>query len=488
MAQKTILVITDGIGYNPSDKFNAFSMAKKPSFEWLFKNSSNTLISTSGLAVGLPDGQMGNSEVGHMTIGSGRVLYQNLVKISLGFENGSFAKDEKLLNLFKKCKNIHVIGLYSDGGVHSLDSHFDAMCELAQQNECEVFAHVITDGRDVAPASAAKFIRNLESKFSIATICGRFYAMDRDKRWERVLKAYETLSDGVNPSELSPSEYIDKSYANGVVDEFIIPASFNKFSGISVDDGVIFINFRNDRMRELVAAFGETKFDGFKRDKIYKNIITMTEYDASFSHPVLVAKQSLKNTLSEVIADAGLRQLHTAETEKYAHVTFFFNGGMEELVTNETRVLVPSPKVQTYDECPQMSAVAVCEAVLKGIDDGQDFIVVNFANGDMVGHTGNFNAAVSAVEAVDMALGQIIKKAQENGYAYVQISDHGNCEAMCDESGAILTNHTNFDVFCFVLADGVNELKSGMGLSNVAASVLKIMGLEIPVEMNEPLF
>ncbi|MGF7493575.1 2,3-bisphosphoglycerate-independent phosphoglycerate mutase [Campylobacter concisus] len=487
MAQKTILIITDGIGSNKNGKFNAFEAAKKPNYDKFFKEIPNSLIKTSGNAVGLPEGQMGNSEVGHMCIGSGRVLYQNLVKISRSFDDGSIAENEALKALFKKCKKIHIIGLYSDGGVHSHMEHFDGMCELANKNGCEVFAHAITDGRDVSPNSGLNFIKSLEAKFKVATVCGRFYAMDRDKRWERVKEAYDGLVNGANLSDLAPSEYLQKSYDEGVTDEFVKPASFNGFKGIGKDEGVICINFRNDRAREICQALGEEKFSEFERPFAIKNLITMTEYDANFKFEVLFKNEKIKNTLSEVIAAAGLRQLHTAETEKYAHVTFFFNGGVEELVSNETRVLIPSPKVKTYDEKPEMSAAEVCKAVLKGMDDEQDFIVVNFANGDMVGHTGNYEAAIKAVEAVDMALGEIYAKAREKNYAMIITSDHGNCEEMRDSNGELLTNHTTYDVFCFVMADGVKELKNG-GLNNIAPSVLKLMGLEIPAEMDEALF
>lgn len=488
MAQKTILVITDGIGYNESENFNAFAAAKKPTFEWLFQNSPNTLLRTSGLAVGLPEGQMGNSEVGHMTIGSGRILYQNLVKIDQAFKNGEFEKNSDLQKLFKTCKNIHIIGLYSDGGVHSHLEHFNAMYDLAMKNGCNAHAHIITDGRDVSPKSALEFVQSAETKIKISTICGRFYAMDRDNRFERVKQAYDAYFGALTPLSIMPSKYIEQSYAKNELDEFITPAAFNDFKGISEDDGVVFINFRNDRMRELVSAFGVAEFSEFERKFIVQNLITMTEYDAKFIFPLLVPKENLQNTLSNVIANAGKTQFHTAETEKYAHVTFFFNGGVEDAEINETRVLVPSPKVKTYDEKPHMSAYEVCDAVLKAIDAEFDFIVVNFANGDMVGHTGDFNAAVKAVEAVDKCLGKILAKAKAKNYAYIQTSDHGNCEAMRDESGEMLTNHTTFDVFCFVMADGVSELKSGLGLSNIAASVLKCMGLEKPSEMNEAVF
>ncbi|OPA75018.1 phosphoglycerate mutase (2,3-diphosphoglycerate-independent) [Campylobacter pinnipediorum subsp. pinnipediorum] len=488
MGQKTILVITDGIGFNSNNNFNAFSAAKKPTFDWLFKNTANTLIKTSGLAVGLPEGQMGNSEVGHMSIGSGRIIYQNLVKIDLAIKNREFEQNTDLNDMFKKCKNIHIIGLYSDGGVHSHLNHFNSIYELAKQNGCNTFAHIITDGRDVSPKSAFDFIKNAENKMNIASISGRFYTMDRDNRFERVKLAYDAYFAKLKPLKIKPSEYINQRYNENEFDEFITPATFNEFDGIKQEDGVIFINFRNDRMKELVATFGCEEFKEFSRDFFIKNIITMTEYDSKFSFPTLIKKEILKNTLSEVIANAGLRQFHTAETEKYAHVTFFFNGGVEDMVKNETRVLVPSPKVKTYDEKPEMSAYEVCDAVLNAMDNEFDFIVVNFANGDMVGHTGNYEAAVKSVEAIDECLGKIIEKAKQKDYAYIQTSDHGNCEEMCDKNGEMLTNHTTFDVFCFIMAKDVKILKQNFGLSNIAPSVLKLIGLEIPDEMNEALF
>ncbi|WP_033915731.1 2,3-bisphosphoglycerate-independent phosphoglycerate mutase [Campylobacter sputorum] len=490
MKQKTILIITDGIGFNPKNKFNAFANAKKPTYDYLFKNVPNSLLKTSGKSVGLPDGQMGNSEVGHMTIGSGRVLYQNLVKINMAIEDGSLKQNTALNLIAKKCKRVHIIGLYSDGGVHSMDNHFDEIASIYESFGLEVWQHAITDGRDVSPTSGAKFIKKLEQKQTknkkIATICGRFYAMDRDKRWDRVQKAYENMIFVNNPLNLSPSKYLEKSYENNITDEFIEPASFNGFNGIKKDDGVVFINFRNDRAREICSALACENFSEFKREFVVKNLITMTNYDDSFDFKVIFDKDDIKDTLSEIISQNGFRQFHCAETEKYAHVTFFFNGGKEDVLPNETRILVPSPKVKTYDEMPQMSAYEVCDATLKAIKDGFDFIVVNFANGDMVGHTGNYEASIKAVEAVDECLGKIIKLAKEQNYAYVQISDHGNCEAIKDENLNTLTNHTTFDVFCFILANGVKTIKNG-GLSNVASSILKIMGITCPKVMDEPL-
>lgn len=484
---KTILVITDGIGFNKNNSFNAFANAKKPTFDYLFKNSANSLLKTSGLAVGLPEGQMGNSEVGHMTIGSGRILYQNLVKIDKSIKKNTLKNNEILQDLFKKCKRIHAIGLYSDGGVHSHFRHFDAICDLAKKFDCDVFAHAITDGRDVLPTSGKDFIKHLQERNNLATICGRFYAMDRDKRWERIKEAYEVMVNNANLLSLSPFEYMKNSYENNITDEFIKPASFIDFGGIKKDDGIIFINFRNDRAREICDALSSANFNEFFRKDFCKNLVTMTKYDDKFNFPVIFKNDDIKNTLSDIIANAGLKQLHTAETEKYAHVTFFFNGGKEEPNLNETRILIPSPNVKTYDEMPQMSAYEVKDVVINAINNGFDFIVVNFANGDMVGHTGNYNAALKAVECLDECLGEILNVAKKQNYAYIQISDHGNCEAMKNENGEILTNHTTFDVFCFVVANEIKKISNG-GLSNVAPTILKLMDLEIPKEMDKALF
>lgn len=492
MSKKCILVITDGIGANPdkNDASNAFVRAKKPTYDMLFKKANFCYLKTSGLAVGLPSGQMGNSEVGHMTIGSGRILYQSLVKIDRAIQNGELASNPALKELLAKCQRVHIIGLYSDGGVHSHLRHFDALIDIVKSAGAKPIIHAITDGRDVVPTTGVHFIEHLSKKHKIASICGRFYAMDRDKRWDRVESAYRVIAENSSLSELSPNEYMKKSYENEIFDEFIKPASFYDFGGIKADDGIVFVNFRNDRARELCSALSVADFSEFKRKNICPNLVTMTKYDDKFTFPVMFAPDEINNTLAQAIAANNLRQLHTAETEKYAHVTFFFNGGKEECVENEARVLIPSPKVATYDEKPEMSAYEVCDVVLKGLDEGFDFIVVNFANGDMVGHTGDIDAATKAVEAVDSCLGKIIQKASANCYEYIQISDHGNCEALRSASGEMLTNHTTFDVFCFVLcSDGRSlEMASDAGLANVAPSVLKLMELEIPKEMEKPIF
>jgi 2,3-bisphosphoglycerate-independent phosphoglycerate mutase len=396
-----------------------------------------------------------------------------------------------LSETLEKGDRVHLIGLLSDGGVHSHIKHTIGFAKLARSRGKKVFLHLITDGRDVSPTSAKTYIEEIEKicdeDISIATIGGRFYTMDRDNRWERVEKGYRAIAEATPSTALTPSAYIDASYAKNETDEFVEPVAFNSYTGLQEDDVVIMTNFRSDRVREITAALGDEHFDEFRCQSTPLYITTMTQYDASFPYPVLFPKKAPENTLAEVISNAGLKQLHTAETEKYAHVTFFMNGGIEEPMIGESRVLIPSPDVRTYDMKPEMSAPEVGEAVCTAMDEGYDFIVVNFANGDMVGHTGNYEAACLAVNAVDRELGKIIEKAKEDAYAIVLTSDHGNCEEMKDSEGHILTNHTVGEVWCFILAEGVENLKEGCGLNNVAPTVLKLMGLEVPKEMDEAL-
>ncbi|MDP1784192.1 MAG: 2,3-bisphosphoglycerate-independent phosphoglycerate mutase [Sulfuricurvum sp.] len=490
MRKKTVLVITDGIGYSPKRDFNAFTAAQKPTYDWLFREVPHSLIDTSGLSVGLPEGQMGNSEVGHMSIGSGRVLYQDLVKISLALEDGSFARNEPFCALLKSSNRLHLISLMSDGGVHSHIDHLIGVAEIAAEAGREVWLHLITDGRDVAPTSALLFLQTLmahgNENIKIASLGGRFYAMDRDNRWERVQKGVDAIALAHPKSEQSVSDYIENAYAQGETDEFITPCAFDGYEGFKEGDAVLTLNFRSDRMRQLASALGDPAFKGFERTYIPIHLSTMTQYDKNLPLPVLFPKDAPTNTLAEVIADAGLRQLHTAETEKYAHVTFFFNGGIEEPYENETRVLIPSPQVKTYDMQPQMSAPEVGDAVIKAMDAGYDFVVVNFANGDMVGHTGNYEAAIRGVEAVDTQLQRIVDASKRNDYAMVITSDHGNCEEMCDDAGNMSTNHTVGKVWCFVMAEGVTAVHPG-ALNNIAPTVLKLMGIEKPEEMDQAL-
>ncbi|MBD3798518.1 2,3-bisphosphoglycerate-independent phosphoglycerate mutase [Sulfuricurvum sp.] len=490
MNKKTILVITDGIGYSPKRDFNAFHAATKPTYNRLFAEVPHSLIDTFGLSVGLPEGQMGNSEVGHMSIGSGRILYQDLVKISLALQEGTFEHNDVFVSLMKTSKRLHLISLMSDGGVHSHIDHMMGVLEIAAEAGKEVWLHLITDGRDVAPTSAKLFLHTINahgySNVKIASIGGRFFGMDRDNRWERVQKGYKAIVCAEPKSEQSVADYIENAYAAGETDEFITPTAFGGYEGFKEGDAVLMLNFRSDRMRELTAAIGDKSFSGFDREFVPTHLATMTQYDKNFPYPVLFPKDTPVNTLAEVISKAGLRQLHTAETEKYAHVTFFFNGGIEEPYENETRVLIPSPQVKTYDMQPQMSAPEVGDVVIKAMDEGYEFVVVNFANGDMVGHTGVFDAAIKAVEAVDAQLGRIIDAADRNDYAVVITSDHGNCEEMRDDAGNVLTNHTVGKVWCFVRDESVSTVHPG-GLNNVAPTILKLMGLEIPSQMDAPL-
>ncbi|MGJ0315696.1 2,3-bisphosphoglycerate-independent phosphoglycerate mutase [Aliarcobacter cryaerophilus] len=490
MSKKTVLIITDGIGHNSSCNFNAFCNAKKPTYDYLFSNVPYSLIHTYGEYVGLPDNQMGNSEVGHMTIGSGRVLYQDLVKIHLAIKNDTLKDNVIVKNTIEKSNNIHLIGLASDGGVHSHIDHIIALAKIAQNKNKKVWLHLITDGRDVAPDCAKIYIEKVinicNENIKIATIGGRYYGMDRDNRWDRVELAYNAIANATPKTKDNILDFIDNSYKNEIFDEFLIPTALDGYDGIKDGDGVIFCNFRSDRARELSSVFAKNDFKEFEKKTLNVQIASMTQYDKSIPIPVIFEKDNPTNTLAQVISDAGLSQLHTAETEKYAHVTFFFNGGVEEPFLNETRVLIPSPNVATYDLQPQMSAPKVGEAVRTAMKNQTDFIVVNFANGDMVGHTGVYEAAIKAVEAVDYELGLILEEAKKENYNIVLTSDHGNCEMMRDENGNTLTNHTVGDVYCFVIAHNITKVKEG-SLNNIAPTVLKLMGLDIPKEMDEPL-
>jgi len=489
MSKKAVLIITDGIGKTDQVEFNAFLHAKKPTYDALFAKTPHSTVETSGLSVGLPQGQMGNSEVGHMTIGSGRILYQDLVKINMAIEDDNFKDNEVFVSLRQKSKRIHIMGLLSDGGVHSHISHIKAAATIAANEGKEVFLHLITDGRDVSPTSAKKYLEaltDLDESIKIATIGGRFYTMDRDNRWERVVLGFNAIDTATPKTDMTPSEYIDASYAKDETDEFLLPTAFNGYDGLQEGDAILSINFRSDRVREIITALGDEKFDGFERTFKKMHIATMTEYDKSFTYDVLYKKAVPENTLADVVSHAGLNQLHTAETEKYAHVTFFMNGGVDEPVLNESRVLIPSPNVKTYDMQPEMNADQVGDAVLTAMDENYDLVIVNFANGDMVGHTGDYDASIIAVETVDREVGRILAKAKTQDYSVVLTSDHGNCEEMRCEAGNVLTNHTTGSVWCFVQAEGVTAVKDG-GLNNIAPTVLKLMELEIPSEMDTPL-
>jgi len=499
----------DGWGINPETAGNATVLARTPNLVRLRKEYPATQLDTSGFSVGLPDGQMGNSEVGHLTMGTGRVIYQDLTRIGKSIESGDFFRNPVLNGLLedvsKKGTALHLMGLLSDGGVHSHISHLFAILEAAKKKGISrVCIHAFLDGRDTPPASGKGYmetlVNHLDSFASVATISGRYYAMDRDNRWDRVKKAYEAMVKGEGLKARDPVEAVEAAYRNGETDEFVTPTVIVDDSGapktIKDGDGVIFFNFRSDRARELTKAFTGNDFDGFDRGERLKleGFACMAEYDRSFKLPVLFKPQGLANILAEVLSANNLRQFRVSETEKYAHVTFFFNGGREEPYPGEERLLIPSVKdVPTYDKKPEMRAIEIASAAVEKINaGGYSFILMNFANGDMVGHTGVLEAAIKACETVDRAAGMVADAALNRGWAVIITSDHGNAEMMIDRAtNSPHTAHTTMPV-PFILADNDEKgikLRTGGGLEDVAPTVLKIMGIEKPAEMTgKPLF
>jgi len=504
MKKPLLLMILDGWGINRNPDHNAVALARTPNLNRLLAEYPHAEIRTSGMAVGLPDGQMGNSEVGHLNIGAGRVVYQDLTRITKSILDGDFVTNPVLLECIARTKasggRLHLSGLLSDGGVHSHNTHLYALLELAKQKGLtEVFVHCLLDGRDTPPQSGAGYLEQLEAEISrigcgkIATVMGRYYAMDRDNRWDRVEKAYNAMICGEGEQRASSKEAIQQSYAAGVHDEFAVPAVITE-NGAPVGtvrdgDGFIFFNFRSDRAREITRAIALDGFDGFERHCRPKlaGYVCMTEYDATFGLPIAFGQEELTSLFGGVLANAGLKQLRIAETEKYAHVTFFFNGGVETPFSGEERCLIPSPKeVATYDQKPEMSAYLVTDELLARIDrDIYDVIVLNFANCDMVGHTGIEAAAVKAVEAVDACVGRIVEKVRAKGGAALITADHGNAEQMADEIGGPFTAHTCNNVWLVLVDDsrkGVT-LREGGKLADIAPTMLKMLGLPQPKEM-----
>ena len=492
-----ILIILDGLGVGKNGPGNAAMAARTPVLSSAFKCNPTTEIKASGIDVGLPEGQMGNSEVGHTNIGAGRVVYQDLARINNEINSGSFFRNEVLKEAVLNCKNsgsaMHLIGLLSDGGVHSHLNHLFALLELAKQNGLErVFIHAFTDGRDVLPTSGLDYVKKCEKKLKeinvgkIATISGRYYAMDRDNRWERVKVAYDAMVLGKGVFISSATEAMEKSYEAGVTDEFVKPVVCVKNAQICNNDSVVFFNFRPDRARELTKALTFENFDGFDREKgFFKTcFVSLTQYDERFNNCAVAFKpEKLQNTFGEVVSKLGFKQLRIAETEKYAHVTFFFNGGREEPFVNEERILVNSPKVATYDLKPEMSAYEVTESVIKSLESCKfDVIILNYANCDMVGHTGVFDAAVKAVEVVDECVGRVLKVVKKHDGVALITADHGNAEKMLNDKGEVFTAHTVNPVkFCVV---GLNcKLRSGGKLCDIAPTMLEVLGLEKPIEM-----
>lgn len=501
MTNRVLLCIMDGFGINSNCSKDATKTANTPNLDELKKTVSNITINASGEYVGLPDGQMGNSEVGHLNLGAGRVVYQELSRINNAVKDGSFFKNEALLNAVKHAKennsSIHFWGLVSSGGVHSAMEHLEALIDLAAKEGLKkVYVHAFLDGRDTPPKSAKTFLERIENKLKshnlpqIATVSGRYYAMDRDNRWDRVQKAYDCLLFGEENKASDALSAVDESYANDLTDEFVLPVVTNEdaSSRINDNDSIVFFNFRPDRAREITRAINFADFDGFERKAVRKNLyyVMFTKYDETFEYPVAFPPHRLTNILGDVLDENGIKQFRTAETEKYAHVTFFFNGGVEKANKLETRVLVNSPKVATYDLQPEMSANEVCDKVLEALDDEQyGFILVNFANPDMVGHTGVFEAAVKACETVDTCVGKIVAKAKEKGVKMLLTADHGNAECMEDPTThKPFTAHTTNVVPLFLINDE-HELKNekDAALCDVAPTVLALLGVEQPKEM-----
>ncbi len=497
MKKPVALIIMDGFGNGEKNRGNAIYDAKKPNLDRLFSENPLTEIGASGLDVGLPDGQMGNSEVGHTNIGAGRIVYQELTRITKAVKDGDFFENPEFAKAVKNVKDndsaLHLFGLLSDGGVHSHNTHLYALLELAKKNGLEkVYVHAFLDGRDVPPSSGADYVADCQSKMDeigvgkIATVMGRYYAMDRDNRWERVEKAYSAMVYGEGVKADDAVEAVRESYKNEVTDEFVIPTVCEENAAIGANDSVIFFNFRPDRAREITRCFVDPDFSGFERKKGFFPLtyVCMTQYDATMPNVEVAFKpQSLKNTMGEYISDKGMTQLRIAETEKYAHVTFFYNGGVEKTYPGEDRVLVNSPKVATYDMQPEMSAYEVADKCVERILSGEyDMIILNFANCDMVGHTGVLDAAVKAVEAVDECVGRVTDAVAKMGGVSLITADHGNADKMIDADGEPFTAHTtNLVPFCVV--GYPCKLRSGGVLADIAPTMLKIMGLSQPAEM-----
>jgi 2,3-bisphosphoglycerate-independent phosphoglycerate mutase len=503
MQQKVLLMILDGWGIAQDASVSAIDQAHTPFVDSLYTSWPHATLLTSGLDVGLPEGQMGNSEVGHMNIGAGRVVYQDLVRINKAIESGEFgsnpALQEALTYAREQDKALHLMGLFSDGGVHAHIDHLVALCKEAhRQGLNKIYIHAFTDGRDTDPKAGVEYLRGVEKALEgnpaqVVSVIGRYYAMDRDKRWERVKKAYDTLTMAHPPEEykrLNLEEAIFQQYAQGVTDEFLPPLIKTKVNGeriayIKPGDAVICFNFRTDRGREITMALTQQDFPEQEMTTLPLHYVTMTQYDAAFKGVhVMFSKDDLRNTLGEVISQAGKRQIRIAETEKYPHVTFFFSGGREEPFQGEKRLLCPSPKVATYDLKPEMSAYEIRDAILPELEAASaDFICLNFANPDMVGHTGVMEAAIKACEVVDECTKSVAETALAHGYACLIIADHGNADKMSNEDGSPNTAHTTHPVPFFLLgANGVQALQSGR-LADIAPTVLSLMGLPQPPEM-----
>ncbi|MCB1877213.1 MAG: 2,3-bisphosphoglycerate-independent phosphoglycerate mutase [Chromatiales bacterium] len=490
-----LLVILDGFGANPDRTDNAVALARTPRLDHYFSRHPSTLIQASGPSVGLPDGQMGNSEVGHMTLGSGTVVKQDLVQIDAAIADGSFKSNdvlrEAIFTARARNRPVHLLGLVSDGGVHSHVRHLIALIDLCREMGVKPLVHMVTDGRDTIPKCAKRYLPEVETALAaaggrIATLVGRYFAMDRDNRWDRVERAWRAIVVGNGRSAAHAEEAISAAYETGHTDEFIRPFVIDGYRGMTPEDVLISFNFRKDRPRQIVAALADPNFAGFDRGDCPRARVTcMMEYDPALKLPAAFAPEQPSVTIADVLSKAGLAQFHCAETEKYAHVTYFFNGGRREVLPKEVQKLVPSPDVATYDLKPEMSAPAVANAVIDAMASGRyPFIVVNFANGDMVGHTGIRHAVLRAVESLDQEVGRVLDGARRLGYSTILTADHGNCDQMIDpETKTPHTQHTRNPVPFLVIDDRPRRLLGGGGLANVAPTVLELMGLPKPDAM-----
>jgi 2,3-bisphosphoglycerate-independent phosphoglycerate mutase len=499
MNKKVILMILDGWGKSPDPKVSAIDNAHTPFIDGLYTQYPNAQLRTDGLNVGLPEGQMGNSEVGHMNLGAGRIVYQDLAKLNLAVENKTMSQEQPLKEAFeyakKNNKSIHFLGLVSDGGVHSHTSHLRGLIDAAQESGVQkMFVHAFTDGRDVDPKSGINFIADLENyltntRTKLASVIGRYYAMDRDKRWERVKLAYDLVVNAEGLHSTNAVKSIQESYANSITDEFIQPIIMvdnqdKPVATIKEEDVVIFFNFRTDRGRELTEVLSQKDFPEFNMQKLNLYYVTMTNYDETYQNVhVIYDKDNITETLGEVLEKAGKTQIRIAETEKYPHVTFFFSGGREEPFKGETRILKNSPKVATYDLQPEMSAFELKDALVTELKKGAvDFVCLNFANGDMVGHTGVMEAAIKACEAVDVCVKEVVETALENNYTTIIIADHGNCETMINPDGSPNTAHTTNPVPIILVDKDLKNIHNGV-LGDIAPTILELMGIEKPTVM-----
>ena len=500
MGKKVLLMILDGWGNSPDPAVSAIDNAKTDYIDNLHENYPYATLRTDGLHVGLPEGQMGNSEVGHMNLGAGRIVFQDLAKINMSIKRNDFKNEKVLVDTFKFAqknnKKIHFLGLISDGGVHSHTDHLKALIDVAKNYNVESYIHGFTDGRDVDPKSGAKYISDLEnyikdSPTKIASITGRYYAMDRDNRWERIKLAYDALVHGKGDITSDIISTIKNNYKNGCTDEFIKPlinvdSNDNPLATINSDDIVLFFNFRTDRGRELTKVLSQEDNIEFNMKKMNLHFVTMTNYDDSFSNiKVIFNKSNINDTLGEILERNNKKQLRITETEKYPHVTFFFSGGREDEFIGESRILKNSPKVATYDLKPEMSAFEITDSLLEELDLGsQDFICLNYANGDMVGHTGSMKAAIKACEAVDKCVERVVESALKNNYTTILIADHGNCETMINPDGSPNTAHTTNPVPVILIDKKIKNIKNGI-LGDIAPTILKLMGIDKPTAMTQ---